>query len=217
MRVREWNQAQAMWAGLALAFAIVTTGAVDAQKSFDFKDPKGVNNVTFVLDSELEPIMGVASGITGSINFDPKDPKKTTGKITIAAEGIHVSNGRMKSKMHKEEWLDVAQHPTVTFEIKKVLSAKPGKSKSGAAVMDLRVAGDFTIKGVTKSVEVTIAASHLPNRLGDRQRSPSGGDLLVLRSEFVLKRSDFGVGKPMATVADDMEIRVAIVGASPNK
>jgi hypothetical protein len=37
-----------------------------APQTFDFKDPKGVNNVQFKLDAPLEAITGTATGISGS-------------------------------------------------------------------------------------------------------------------------------------------------------
>ena len=47
-------------AGLAL-------GALAAPLTFDFKDPKGVNNAVFKLDAPLEAINGSANGILGKV------------------------------------------------------------------------------------------------------------------------------------------------------
>ncbi|MEM7164379.1 MAG: YceI family protein [Planctomycetota bacterium] len=198
--------------GVVVGLVVLVAGSRGsaAEISFDFRDPKRVNNVTFVLDSDLEPIMGVASGIQGAVQFDPKKPQATTGKIEIEAKAVHVSNSRMLSKLQSEEWLDIANHTTITFVIKSVKSAKRVKKKAGASL--LNVVGEFTIKGVTKEVAVMIEATHLPGRLGDRTHGRQKGDLLVLRSTFTLKRSDFGLGPNIPTVADEMEIRVAIAG-----
>lgn len=59
---------------LAATFAASALVASAAPRSFDFKDPKGVNNVQFNLDAPLESITGTATGISGTVMFDPAPP-----------------------------------------------------------------------------------------------------------------------------------------------
>ena len=81
---------------LALAAVAATTTAIAAPQSFDFKDPKGVNNAVFKMDAPLEAINGTASGISGTINFDAEDPASLSGKIVIAAKSLTVPNPTMQ-------------------------------------------------------------------------------------------------------------------------
>lgn len=74
------------------AFAFAAAAALAAPISFDFKDPKGVNNVAFHLDAPLESISGTASGITGNVMFDPANPAALNGKIVIASNSLKVPN-----------------------------------------------------------------------------------------------------------------------------
>ena len=60
---------------------LTTAAAYAAPESFDFKDPKNINNAVFKLDAPLESVNGSANGITGTISFDPQNPGATTGKI----------------------------------------------------------------------------------------------------------------------------------------
>ena len=189
---------------------LVSSSALAAGQEFDFKDPKGVNSVLFLLDSVVEPIMGVASGTDGKVTFDPSDPKATTGKITVDATKIHISNNGMQDTVHGSDWLDVKKNPRVEFNFKKVTDAK----KLDDNAYELIVVGDMTVKGVTKELTTTVMATYLPGKLGERQREGKG-DLLVLRSNFTIKRKDFKIKPDMdnKVVAEDIEVRVSIVGS----
>ncbi len=180
-----------------------------AAKEFDFRDPKGANSISFVLDSLLEPIMGVTTGITGKVTFDPANPSATKGKFAVDAKSLHIENKGMKDALHKEDWLNIAKYPTIEFTISEVKSVST--PESNVFVMD--VSGELTCRGVTKPINTKVTATYLPDQLGNRTRGTTG-DLLVLRSNFVMKRTDYGIKVEMGdkVVANDIELRVAIVG-----
>src|SRR5437764_6806794 len=92
-----------------------------APLEFDFKDPKGVNNVIFKTDAPLESINGTASGISGKVTFDPQDPGAVKGKIVVATSSMHLGNPMQKEHLHGANWMDVTKYPEITFE---VVSAK---------------------------------------------------------------------------------------------
>lgn len=197
----------AVVAGL-LSLSTLRAGAAE----FDFKDPKGVNAMSFVLDSLLEPIMGVASGVTGKVNFDPADVTKTTGKIVVDAKTLYTPNTGMTETLHGSDWLNIGKNPTIEFTVKSVKDVK--KSEDG--VSEAMVTGDFLCNGVTKELTVPVKFAHLPGRAGDRMRGAQG-DLLILRSNFTISRAEFKI-KPGGNdvVADSVEIRVSIVGMAAN-
>ena len=203
--------------GLALVGAAVLSVAAHPplladELEFNFQDPKGVNSVQFLVDSPLEPILGVAAGVSGKIKFDPRKPEKTVGSILVEAKSVHVPNGRMKTKLHTEQWLDSEGHPTIEFRVKKVKKVKKVKGKKG--VIEVSAVGDFTCKGITKELTVPVQISYLKGRLPDRGPRNMKGDLLVVRSTFVIKRTDFSISPEMnkEVVADEIEVRLAVVG-----
>lgn len=198
----------ALMAGLLHVSAIRAAAA-----EFDFKDPKGVNAMSFVLDSLLEPIMGVASGVSGRVNFDPADVTKTTGKIVVDAKTLYTPNTGMTETLHGGDWLNVGKNPTVEFTVKSIKDVK----KVDGNVSEAAVTGDFLCNGVTKELTVPVKFAHLPGRAGDRMRGAQG-DLLILRSTFTISRADFKI-KPGGNdvVADNVEVRVSIVGMAAKK
>jgi polyisoprenoid-binding protein YceI len=196
---------------LAVAAAFVTAAHADPL-TFDFKDPKGVNNVIFKLDAPLESINGTAHGVSGTITVDPAKPETATGKITIATESLNVPNPMMKEHMLGDQWLNAKANPEITFEIKKISDVKKSGDKGEA-----EVTGVFTLNGVSKEITVDAKVTYLPGRLAERSPTKTPGDLLVIRSEFEIKRSDYNIqpGKNLDKVSDEIELELAIAGAAP--
>ncbi len=51
----------------ALALTVAPGVSYPDPIQFDFKDPKKVNNVVFLLDAPLESINGTATGVSGTV------------------------------------------------------------------------------------------------------------------------------------------------------
>ncbi len=196
-----------------LAITAAFAAAAHAEPlTFDFKDPKGVNNVVFKLDAPLESINGTAHGVSGTITIDPGNPGAATGKIVVATDSLTVPNAMMKGHMLGDQWLNAKANPEITFEIKKIsdIQKKGGKGEA-------EVTGIFTLNGVSKEITVEAKVTHLPGRLADRSPQKTPGDLLVVRSKFAIKRGDYKIqaGKNLDKVSDEIEIELAIAGAAP--
>lgn len=178
--------------------------------NFDFKDPKGVNNAVFKLDAPLESINGTANGISGTITFDPDKPVDVKGRIAVAATSLHVGNSTMKEHLHGPDWLNAAKFPELVFE---ATGAKNAKTEGTSTTLD--VSGNLTIKGVTKPMTLPVKFTYLKDKLAARQGKP--GDLLVLRTSFTIKRSDFGINaaKHEEKVSNDIELSLNLAGAAP--
>lgn len=198
-----------------IAFAGFTiVSAVAAPKAYDFKDPKGVNAIQFTLDSVLEPIVGTASAVEGTVTFDPADVAATKGEIEVEAASLKVPNAKMTEHIIGADWIDAAKHEDISFEFSKLESVKSiGEGKWSAVA-----AGKFTLKGVSKDVLVPVTLSHIEGAFGKRLNKPElGGDLLVVRGEFTIQRGDFGIqpGKNEDKVAPAIQLTFALVGGAP--
>ena len=191
-----------------LSLAVATA----APQTFDFTDPKGVNHAKFTLDAPLEAISGVANGVSGTLAIDPEKPQATTGSIVIATSTLHVENSVMKEHMLGPDWLDAAKNPQISFTVKSLKDYKMADGKASATVV-----GTFSLKGITKEIEVPATVTLLPGKLGDRTGGKMKGDLAVLRTNFTIKRSDYGINPkaPEDKVADEISVTLAIAGSSP--
>lgn len=194
-----------------LTSTLITAAAIAAPQTFDFKDPKGVNNAIFKLDAPLEAINGSANGVSGSVTFDPQNPAATKGKIVVSTESLHVPNETMKGHLHGPMWMDVAKYPEISFEAKELKNVKTTGDNATA-----EASGTLTIRGIAKEVTVPVKLSYLKDKLGLRVPNMKG-DLLVIRANFNIKRSDFGINPkaPEDKVSDEIDLTLSIAGASP--
>jgi polyisoprenoid-binding protein YceI len=190
----------------------LAAGLTAAPTSFNFKDPKGVNNVQFKLDAMLEPISGNANGISGTVSFDPAAPEATTGKIVVATKSLSVSNTMMTEHLLSGQWLDASANPEIVFELGKLANVKT----SGTTTTALAT-GKLTIKGVTKEITTPVKLTYHPDALEKRTKPDNKGDLLVVRADFTVTRKDFEIkpGQMEDKVANEIAISVAVVGAAP--
>ncbi len=194
------------------AFSLAVASAFAAPLSFDFKDPKGVNNVQFHLDAPLESISGQATGISGTVSFDPAAPAAITGRIVLDAASLTVGNPMMKEHLHSANWLDVAKFPEIVFEAKALAHA----ATTGATTKG-ELTGVLTLKGVAKEITVPVTITHLPGKLGARlNKADLKGDLLVLRAQFAINRSDFGIqaGQSTDKVSERIELTLSVAGGA---
>jgi polyisoprenoid-binding protein YceI len=194
-----------------LAFASLSLAALAAPQTFDFKDPKTVNNVVFRTDAPLESINGTATGISGTVTFDPENPAATKGTIVVDASSLHVPNPMMQKHLQSDKWLDVASFPNITFEAISLDNVKTDGNKSTADAT-----GTMTIKGVSKKITVPVTITFLKDKL--QARLPNlKGDLLVLRANFSVKRSDYGINKGQYEdkVSDEIALTLSLAGQSP--
>jgi polyisoprenoid-binding protein YceI len=203
---------QTMKTKLTILALITMAGvALAAPQTFDFKDPKGINNAGFKLDAPLESINGSASGVYGAITFDPENPGATKGQITVSTASLMVPNPMQRQHMLGNQWLDAAKFPTINFESKEFKNIQTAGDTTTADVT-----GTFTLKGVSKELTVTVKLTYLKDKLGERVPNQKG-DLLVIRSSFTIKRSDFNInrGQFEDKVSDNIEITLSVAGASP--
>tara|TARA_B100000242_G_scaffold276608_1_gene232631 strand:- start:8 stop:613 length:606 start_codon:yes stop_codon:yes gene_type:complete len=178
--------------------------------TFDFKDPKNVNNIIFQMDAPLESINGSGDGIYGKVEFDPDKPEETKGKIILEAKSLHVGNPILKEHMHGKDWLDIEKFQTINFTLNQLRDIK----KDGIH-FNANAHGKMTIKNITLDMKIPVKITFLKGMLEKRNRVK--GDLLIIRSKFTVKRDDFNIqaGQKLEKVANGIDISLNVAGAAP--
>jgi polyisoprenoid-binding protein YceI len=182
---------------------------------FDFKDPRGVSNIAFGLNAPLESIEGTAKGIAGTVTVDPANLSTAEGKIVVATKSLVVPNPLMRMHLLGKDWLNARSNPEIGFEIKKVGRV----TKKGADTSEVEVTGAFTLNHVTREIVTNADVIYLPGKLGETTNNKIQGDLLVIRTKFKIRRSDFGIrpGEFLDKVADEISLSVNLIGSAARK
>ena len=203
---------------LAILLFVVVAIFFDARAetlSFDFKDPRGVSQVAFRLDAPLESINGTAKEIAGTVTVDPDNLSTAKGKLVVTTKSLVVPNPIMRMHLLSKDWLNARSNPEISFEIKKVGRV----TQKGADASEVEVTGAFTLNQVTKEIVTKADVIYLPGKLGETTNNKVHGDLLVVRSNFKIRRSDFGIrpGEFLDKVADEIALSVNVIGSAPRK
>ena len=94
-------------------------------------------------------VRGQLGPVTGTVFIDEQDLARSRVDVSIDARGIDTREPKRDEHLRSADFLDVANHPTVTFRSTRV------EARSGPTG-DLRVSGDLTIRGVTHPVTLTL-------------------------------------------------------------
>jgi len=194
---------------------VLFTGIATASaenKTYDFNDPKGVNAVSIIVDSMLEPNVGYADKVKGSVIIDHAGKKIVKGEITIPTGSVTMSNSMMTKVLHSKDWLNKKKNPEISFVFNKVISI----TDMGDTEFKVTVQGALTVKGITKTVSAPISLSFYPGKLSMRNKG-ANGDIALLRSEFEISRADFQIKPGMSTdiVGDKIRLIVNLAGGAP--
>lgn len=166
---------------ITAAFVVVLTAAFSANAlaADKYVVDKPHTNVGFsVKHMVITSVKGKFNDFYGEIMFDENDLTKMSAKGTIKVASIDTGNEARDNHLRSEEFFHAEKFPEITFESKRVY--KP--EKGDGYVM----AGDITIRGVTKEIEI-------PFELVGKVTDPMGNTRIGIHATAEVNRQDFGV------------------------
>ena len=179
--VRRWLAAAVL---LALAFPPWSATAwADAVR---FRVQPEASEVTFKATSRLMNADGRFHRLAGEIMVDPKDLSTARVTLSIEAASIDTGIGRRDNHLRSEDFFDVRQFASITFESLRVEGA--GRRAT--------VFGRLTLRGVTRELAVPVEVD-----LTDLA--------MVATGEFVINRRDYGIAYQSSVNPIGNEVRVA--------
>jgi polyisoprenoid-binding protein YceI len=132
---------------------------------------------------------------SGDFQLDTADLTKSSISITFPLDGLHTGVPKLDDDLKAPGFFDAATYPDITFK-----STKVEKVGNGG----LKVSGDLTVHGVTRPVVLDAKV----NKIGDNPmgKGPSAG----FEADATLKRSEFGIGKLVPSVGDEIKVHITL-------
>lgn len=126
----------------------------------------------------ISNVRGEFTKVSGNAVLDPTDPPKSTLEVIIDATSIDTRESQRDEHLRSADFLDVANHPTITFRSKKITPAGTDHYK---------VTGDLTIRGVTRDVTFDVEGPAAP------VKDPYGNIRTGVSGTAKINRKDFGL------------------------
>lgn len=185
---------------MALATLIVV-GLGRTATADDYVIDAAHSSVTFKISHlGLSWIHGRFNNFAGKFTIDSSDPAKSSFTLNIKPASVDTNNIGRDGHLKAPDFFNVKQFPVLSFTSTAVKPIEGG----------LEVTGDLTMHGETKPVTFTLKG-------GNKAEFPKGVQRTGYATELVLKRTDFGVGKPTPALGDDVHIGISFEGISAKK
>lgn len=125
-------------------------------------------------------VRGRFKDVKGTIEVDEQNPDQSTVNVEIAAASLDTGVADRDAHLRSADFLDVENHPTITFRSKRVEGAMKQEGDK------FRVIGDLTIRGTT--MEVVLDATY-----EGTGKDPWGGTRAGARATGKIDRRDWGL------------------------
>lgn len=148
-------------------------------------------------------VRGRFKDVKGTIEVDEQNPNNSRVDVEIAAASIDTGVADRDAHLRSADFLDVENHPTLTFRSKRVEGAMKIEGDK------FRVVGDLTIRGTT--IEVTLESTY-----EGTGKDPWGGTRAGAQATTRIDRRDWGLKWNQALetggilVANELKIEIEV-------
>jgi polyisoprenoid-binding protein YceI len=159
--------------GLALA---LSTPAAAASWEIDTSH----SEIGFVVKHlVVAKVRGRFNDWSGTVKLDDADVTKSSADVKIKCGSVDTGTQKRDDHLKSPDFLDCAKFPEITF--------KSTKIEKGASAGTLKVTGDLTIHGVTKSVVLDVTGP------SPEFKDPGGNAHVAFSATTKINRQDFGL------------------------
>jgi polyisoprenoid-binding protein YceI len=157
----------------------------------------------------ISKVRGSFNKWTGTFEYDEKDPSKSQISVSIDVNSIDTKEAQRDGHLKSPDFFDAEKFPEITFKSTSI--AKDGD--------DFKLAGNLTIHGVTKPVELKVESHGQGKDPWGNERAGFSVKASVSRKEFglqwnqALETGGVVVGDKVEIEADIEAIKAAVKAA----
>lgn len=172
------------WIALGLSVAGASPTFAAAER---FVVDPAHSSVVFEIRHLVSKVTGTFSRFEGEFTLDRERPERGTVTFAIEVASLATDDSRRTARLSRDDFFATSRFPTIRFQS---TSWKPKHPP------DYEIAGDLTIKGVTKPVVV-------------RVKPPNGSGRWEATAR--LDRRDFGLtGGPPGLIGNEVDVRIGL-------
>lgn len=153
-------------------------------------DPNHQSVVFNIEHLNLSFVHGRFSELSGEVKYDAKNIEDSSFDLKVPAATVNTGNEKRDGHLKSADFFDVKKYPDIAF---KSTSVVKGDDKD-----EIKVTGDLTLHGVTKSVTVEFEV-----------RGPNAKGLMGFSTELELKRSDYGMSYGVPNIGDTVKMDIS--------
>lgn len=155
------------------------SGTVQSTKPIEWQiDPAHSAAHFSVRHMMISNVRGEFSKLSGQAVIDPADLTKSTVEVSIETASINTREPQRDEHLRSADFLDVANHPAMTFRSKRI---EPVKSNH------FELTGNLTIRGITKEVTFDVEPPT------PAMKDPWGNVRTGITATAKIRRKDFGL------------------------
>jgi polyisoprenoid-binding protein YceI len=126
----------------------------------------------------ISNVKGKFSGLSGVLKLDETDYSHSSVTVSIPAASVSTVDDKLNAHLKEADFFHVEKFPSLTFKSTNIRSTGDH---------DYAVTGDLTIRGVTKSVTLTVTDVSEPST------DPWGNVRIGLSGSTEINRKEFGI------------------------
>lgn len=141
-------------------------------------------------------LWGTFNDFDGDFSFDAAKPEESKVNVTLKTASVDTNHAERDKHLRSDDFLNVAKHPTATFESTSVRSTGEGTAD---------ITGNLTLNGVTKPV--VIAA-----RFIGEGKDPWGGYRAGFEGSTTLTLKDFDIKMDLGPASQTVDLIISVEG-----